>query len=85
VSVIAEASSAGLVVIVSDQGPGVPRDAHLRMFEPFQRVGDAGVDGFGLGLTIAKRAIETHGGHIEAQAAAGGGLSIRISLGLPST
>jgi two-component system OmpR family sensor kinase len=43
------------------------------------------VDGFGLGLTIAKRAIETHGGRIEAQAAAGGGLSVRISLGLSHT
>jgi two-component system OmpR family sensor kinase len=81
VSVLAEVSSAGLVVTVSDQGPGVPQEAHLRMFEPFQRVGDAGVDGFGLGLTIAKRAIETHGGRIEAQAASGGGLSVRISLG----
>jgi len=85
VSVVAEASSAGLVVTVSDQGPGVPQEAHLQMFEPFQRVGDAGVDGFGLGLTIAKRAIEMHGGRIEAQAAAGGGLSVRISLGLSHT
>jgi two-component system OmpR family sensor kinase len=55
------------------------------MFDPFQRVGDAGVDGFGLGLTIAKRAIETHGGRIEARAATGGGLSVRISLGLSPT
>jgi two-component system OmpR family sensor kinase len=85
VSVLAEASSAGLVVTVSDQGPGVPQEAHLRMFDPFQRVGDAGVDGFGLGLTIAKRAIETHGGRIEARAATGGGLSVRISLGLSPT
>jgi two-component system OmpR family sensor kinase len=85
VSVLAEASSAGLVVTVSDHGPGVPPEAHLQMFEPFQRVGDAGVSGFGLGLTIAKRAIETHGGRIEAQAAAGGGLSVRISLGQSHT
>jgi two-component system OmpR family sensor kinase len=81
VSVLAEVSSAGLVVTVSDQGPGVPEEAHLQMFEPFQRIGDAGVEGFGLGLTIAKRAIESHGGRIEAQAASGGGLAIRMSLG----
>jgi C4-dicarboxylate-specific signal transduction histidine kinase len=55
------------------------------MFEPFQRVGDTGVDGLGLGLTIAKRAIETPGGRIEAQAACGGGLSVRISLGVLDT
>jgi len=82
VSVVAEATSNGLVVTVSDQGPGVPHEAYLQMFEPFQRVGDAGVDGFGLGLTIAKRAIESHGGRIEAQAASGGGLAIRMSLGV---
>jgi two-component system OmpR family sensor kinase len=81
VSVVAEVRSTSLVVTVSDQGPGVPAEAHAQMFEPFQRVGDAGVDGFGLGLTIAKRAIESHGGRIEAHAAAGGGLAIRMSLG----
>ena len=81
VSVVAEVRSTGLVITVSDQGPGVPEEAHAQMFEPFQRVGDAGVYGFGLGLTIAKRAIESHGGRIEAHAAAGGGLAIRMSLG----
>jgi two-component system, OmpR family, sensor kinase len=80
VSVLAEVSAAGLLITVSDHGPGVPVEAHAQMFEPFQRIGDAGVDGFGLGLTIAKRAIESHGGRIEAQAAAGGGLAIRMSL-----
>ena len=41
-----------VVVTVSDKGPGVPEEAHVQMFEPFQRIGDAGVKGFGLGLTI---------------------------------
>jgi two-component system OmpR family sensor kinase len=81
VTVHAQASATGLVVTVSDHGPGVPPEFHARMFEPFQRVGAPGVAGFGLGLTIAKRAIESHGGRIEAQAAAGGGLTIRVSLG----
>lgn len=85
VSVLAEASPGGLVVTVSDHGPGVPEEAHSRMFEPFQRVGDAGVEGFGLGLTIAKRAVESHGGRIDAQAASGGGLAIRVSLGASRT
>ena len=80
VTVLAEVGPTGLVVIVSDHGPGVPVEAHAQMFEPFQRIGDACVDGFGLGLTIAKRAIESHGGRIEAQAAPGGGLAIRVQL-----
>jgi len=66
---------------VTDHGPGVAQEFHAQMFEPFQRVGDAGVEGFGLGLTIAKRAIESHGGRIEAQAAEGGGLTIRVTFG----
>ena len=81
VSVDAIARSGGLLVTVSDQGPGVQQDAYAQMFEPFQRIGDAGVEGFGLGLTIAKRAIESHGGRIEAETAPGGGLAIRMSLG----
>lgn len=81
VSVNAESSQTGLVVTVSDQGPGVPEEAHSQMFEPFQRVGDAGVEGFGLGLTIAKRAVESHGGRIEAQSAPSGGLIIRMTFG----
>jgi two-component system OmpR family sensor kinase len=81
VTVLAEVSSVGLVVTVSDEGPGVAKEERSQMFEPFQRIGDAGVEGFGLGLTIAKRAIESHGGRIEAHAASGGGLAVRISLG----
>jgi len=81
VEVHAQASATGLVVTVTDHGPGVPQEFHAQMFEPFQRVGDAGVEGFGLGLTIAKRAIESHGGRIEAQAAEGGGLTIRVTFG----
>lgn len=81
VTVHAEVTRTGLVVTISDHGPGVPEQARAQMFEPFHRVGDAGVEGFGLGLTIAKRAIESHGGRIEAQATPSGGLAIRVSLG----
>ncbi len=76
----AEASETALTVTVSDHGPGVPPDAQAMMFEPFQRLGSTSVDGFGLGLTIAKRAIESHGGRIEAESAPSGGLTIRVDL-----
>ncbi len=80
VTVTAEASETALTVTVSDHGPGVPPDAQAMMFEPFQRLGSTSVDGFGLGLTIAKRAIESHGGRIEAESAPSGGLTIRVDL-----
>ncbi|GLO10971.1 sensor protein PfeS [Pseudomonas putida] len=48
---------------LSDQGPGVP-DADLeRIFKPYQRLTDSGA-GFGLGLAIARRAIELQGGRL---------------------
>lgn len=57
-------------IVVEDSGPGIP-DAELdRIFEPFYRV-DASrrrtTGGFGLGLSIAQRAVGLHGGTVEAR------------------
>lgn len=69
---------------VDDHGPGVPPQALEAMFEPFTRVdGSQGGKGVGLGLAIARRAMELHGGHIRAQPGAQAGL--RVSLVLPPT
>lgn len=67
-------------VSVSDHGPGVDPARLQRIFEPFDRGTDSSDDGFGLGLAIAQRAIALHGGSITAQAAASGGLRVRIEL-----
>lgn len=51
------------------------------VFEPFTRVErQDNPSGFGLGLAIAKRAIEAHGGRITASERAGQGLDIKILL-----
>jgi len=71
------------VVQVRDHGPGVPEEMLTRLFDPFVRVSDARdrtSGGYGLGLAIAKRAIQLHGGEISASNHAKGGLSIRIRL-----
>jgi signal transduction histidine kinase len=74
---------AGMVHIdVLDRGPGI-LDEHLgAIFEPFFRSNPAqnNVDGHGLGLAIAKRVVETHGGRITAANRAGGGLRVTITL-----
>jgi signal transduction histidine kinase len=67
---------------VLDRGPGIDA-AHLAdIFEPFFRSNPAqnNVDGHGLGLAIAKRVVETHGGSITAANRAEGGLRVTISL-----
>lgn len=68
------------VVEVTDQGAGIPAEGRARIFEPFftGRVG-----GTGLGLTIARDAVERHGGTLEVCDGTAGGttFAIRIPLG----
>lgn len=69
-----------LNVRITDQGPGVESDRLQSIFHPFERgVGDASV-GFGLGLAIALRAVQIHGGSIVARNEDGGGLTVEINL-----
>ena len=78
VQVIAEVDEQ-LTVKILDRGPGVERRRLHTMFNPFERgTDDAG--GFGLGLAIALRAIEMHGGRIAAHNMPEGGLMVQITL-----
>jgi signal transduction histidine kinase len=58
-----EANDALVRVSVSDTGPGIPAEQHERVFRRFTQVG-RGQGGVGLGLYIARRIIEAHGGNI---------------------
>ena len=83
VRVAARVEGHTLIVEVADQGPGVTAAELPHIFEPFHR-GNApsNMPGFGLGLAIAKRAMVAHGGSIEAESPATGGLRIRMHLPL---
>jgi two-component system OmpR family sensor kinase len=65
---------------VLDDGRGIPEDELPDLFTPFFRGANARPDGYGLGLAIARRSIEAHGGTIRANNRAGGGLSVEIVL-----
>jgi two-component system OmpR family sensor kinase len=72
-----------VVLRVLDNGPGVPADYLEAIFEPFSRPPSPNrrsADGHGLGLTIARRIVEAHGGSIKAANRAEGGLELRIVL-----
>jgi signal transduction histidine kinase len=51
------------VLIVEDDGPGIPRELARRVFERFVRDGRDGGRGSGLGLAIVRAVAESHGGH----------------------
>ncbi len=53
------------VLSVLDSGAGIPEADRSRLLEPFQRGGDRRSGGAGLGLTVAQRIAELHGGRIE--------------------
>ncbi len=68
-------------ISIEDNGPGVD-DAQLgRLFDPFYRQQQVN-NGYGLGLSIAKRAVELLGGRIEANSPPGKGLQVCIDLPL---
>lgn len=68
-------------VCVVDQGPGVRREELERIFQPFSRGNDAEArGGYGLGLAIARQAVERHGGRVYASLPEAGGLTITLEL-----
>jgi CheY-like chemotaxis protein len=67
VSAVIHADSAE--VSIADRGIGIPAALLARIFDPFVRVdraGDGIYDGLGIGLTLAKKIVEAHGGTIRA-------------------
>jgi signal transduction histidine kinase len=82
VEVALENGGGHATVRVRDYGTGVPADALPRLFDPFYRVDtdrNRGSGGVGLGLSIARRAVELHKGSLHASNA-GPGLLVEIEL-----
>lgn len=76
VTLSVDRGSAGPVIAVADEGPGIEEDRLPRLFERFQRSDS----GSGLGLAIARRVVERHGGTIRVKTARGAGSTFTIEL-----
>ncbi|MDL2355840.1 MAG: ATP-binding protein, partial [Pseudomonadota bacterium] len=79
----ARSTGAAVEIVVDDDGPGIPQTERERIFEPFYRLDrsrDRATGGYGLGLSIARKAIELHGGSIRVDAAPLGGARFVIRV-----
>lgn len=69
----------GMVEIsVCDTGPGIPASVLSRMYQPFTST--KGDDGMGIGLSICRRIVQAHGGHLEAENRKTRGACFRFTL-----
>lgn len=72
------------ILRIADTGPGVPDDDQVRIFTPFQRLGDIpDKDGVGLGLAVARGLTEAMGGTVSTEETPGGGLTFVLDFPRP--
>ena len=74
-----EAADDCVVLEINDDGPGIPDDVQPRIFDPFFTTKSAGT-GTGLGLTVASRIVEDHGGELRMESTPGEGASFYVRL-----
>lgn len=81
-SVLRPATEEGAAVVevaFADTGCGIPEEELAQIFEPFFTTKPPG-EGTGLGLAVAKRIVDFHGGHIAVQSRAGVGTTFTVQL-----
>ena len=72
-----------LILIIEDNGPGIPKSEYVNVFRPFYRVDKSrglNKSGVGLGLSVSLDIAKSHGGNISLFERKGGGLIVKISL-----
>jgi signal transduction histidine kinase len=77
ITVNIERDGAEWTISMADTGPGMPQEVKEKVFEPFFTTRSRGT---GLGLPIARRVVEAHGGRIGIDTPAGGGTVVSLSL-----
>jgi signal transduction histidine kinase len=87
IGIRARPSDGGVEISVSDTGIGIAPEDHARIFEEFRQVGGDYAhkkEGTGLGLTLAKKFVELHGGRMWVQSEIGKGSNFTFTLPISS-
>jgi two-component system, OmpR family, phosphate regulon sensor histidine kinase PhoR len=79
-AVSARAAGRNLTLTIKDSGSGICREDQARIFERFYRGRNVSTSGSGLGLPIAKRIVESHGGRIDVRSEVGVGTEVDLIL-----
>jgi signal transduction histidine kinase len=72
--------SNGVVLVIEDEGPGIPDELKEVLFEPFRQGAGAGGRGVGIGLSLVKKFAELHGGTALIEDGEHGGARFVITL-----
>jgi len=76
-------SANSIIIIIDDDGPGIPKNERENVFKPFYKIDKSRSDSkssVGLGLSIASDIIRSHGGNISLETSPANGLRVKIFL-----
>jgi signal transduction histidine kinase len=73
-----------VVLTVDDAGPGIPPSQRQRAFDRFERLGRQDTEGVGLGLSIVRSVVESHGATIHLLDSPQGGLRVQVRFASPA-
>ncbi len=78
----AHAGEGGVIISVTDRGPGIPADEQRRIFEKYYRgkQGRGHLTGMGMGLPIAQQVVEAHAGRLWVESRPGEGATFSFTL-----
>jgi two-component system sensor histidine kinase KdpD len=80
VRLTARVDDGAMLLVVADNGPGIPVESLPHLFEKFYRAPNARTGGTGLGLSLVKGFVEAQGGQVKAENRPSGGTAFTIRL-----